>query len=138
ICDGYHVHAAAARIAVRAKGPDGIMAITDGTAGSGMAPGSRARLGGRTILIRPEGAFLEDGTLAGSAWWMGRADRTIVVAFGQSIVGAATMCATAPARDQGLTGVGVLAEGAVADFVILDRGFRVVRTFIDGAQAWPG
>ena len=34
------------------------------------------------------------------------------------------MCATTPARELGLTGFGAIAEGAVADLVVLDRQFR--------------
>ena len=47
ICDGYHVHPAMSRIAIAAKGRERMMAITDGTGGSGLPPGSTARLGGR-------------------------------------------------------------------------------------------
>jgi N-acetylglucosamine-6-phosphate deacetylase len=65
---------------------------------------------------------------------MDRAFRTIVTRFGSTIVEAATMCSTTPARELGLTGFGVIAVGAVADLVVLDRGFRVVRTFIGGEQ----
>ena len=65
---------------------------------------------------------------------MDRAFRTIVTRFGGSLVEAATMCSTTPARELGLTGFGVIAVGAVADLVVLDRGFRVVRTFIGGEQ----
>ena len=37
ICDGYHVHPAMCRVAIAAKGARGVMAITDGTAGTGLA-----------------------------------------------------------------------------------------------------
>jgi N-acetylglucosamine-6-phosphate deacetylase len=132
ICDGYHVHPAMCRMAIAAKGAHGVMAITDGTGASGLPVGSFARLGGQRIQARNEAAFLEDGTLAGSTLTMDRAFRTIVSRFGGSVVEAATMCSTTPARELGLTGFGVLAAGAVADLVVLDRGFRVVRTFIGG------
>jgi N-acetylglucosamine-6-phosphate deacetylase len=52
ICDGYHVHPAMSRIAIAAKGRDRLMAITDGTAGSGLARGATARLGGRLSAFR--------------------------------------------------------------------------------------
>jgi N-acetylglucosamine-6-phosphate deacetylase len=65
---------------------------------------------------------------------MDRAFRTIVSRFASTIVEASTMCSTTPARELGLTGFGVIAVGAVADLVVLDRGFRVVRTFIGGEQ----
>ena len=46
------------------------------------------------------------------------------------------MCATTPARQLGLTGLGALVAGAAADVVLLDRQFRVVRTFIEGEEAF--
>jgi N-acetylglucosamine-6-phosphate deacetylase len=130
ICDGYHVHPAMCRLAMAAKGAHGVMAITDGTSLSGLPVGSVARLGGQRIQARGDAAFLEEGTLAGSTLTMDRAFRTIVTRCGGSLVEAATMCATTPARELGLTGFGVIAAGAMADLVVLDRGFRVVRTFI--------
>jgi N-acetylglucosamine-6-phosphate deacetylase len=67
---------------------------------------------------------------------MDRAFANIVNRFGGSLVDAALMCATNPARALGLTGHGVIAPGAVADLVVLDRGFRVVRTFVGGSQTY--
>ncbi len=136
ICDGYHVHAAMSRIAIASKGVGRVMAITDGTAGSGLAVGASARLGGRRIRVTDQAAILDDGTLAGSTLTMDRAFRTIVTAFGFSVAEAATLCSTTPARELGLTGFGVLVEGGFADVVVLDRNFRVVRTFIDGEQVF--
>jgi N-acetylglucosamine-6-phosphate deacetylase len=52
------------------------------------------------------------------------------------MVDAAALCSTTPARELGLRGFGVLAEGAFADVVVLDRRLRVVRTFIDGQDAY--
>ena len=42
------------------------------------------------------------------------------------------MCATTPARELGLVGHGVLAEGAVADLTVLDPAGDVVQTYIGG------
>ncbi len=136
ICDGHHVHPAMCRLAITAKGVDGVMAITDGTAGSGLSVGSTASLGGRRIRVTEHGAVLDEGTLAGSTLTMDRAFRTIVARFEFSIVEAATLCSMTPARQLGLAGFGFIAEGAVADLVVLDRGFRVVRTFIDGREVY--
>ena len=134
ICDGHHVHPSMCRVAVAAKGPEGVMAITDATSGAGLPSGSRARLGGQSIRITEQAAFLEDGTLAGSTLTMDRAFRNIVTSFGGSLVDAALLCSTSPARALGLSGFGVLADGAVADIVVLDRAFRVRRTFIGGQE----
>jgi N-acetylglucosamine-6-phosphate deacetylase len=136
ICDGYHVHPAMAGMAIAAKGTHRMMGITDGTAGSGLTPGSTARLGGRRIRVTDTAAVLDEGTLAGSTLTMDRAFKTIVTAFGLSIVDAATLCASTPARELGLTGFGVIARDAVADLVVLDRAFRVRHTFIAGEEVY--
>jgi N-acetylglucosamine-6-phosphate deacetylase len=134
ICDGYHVHPSMCRVAVAAKGPDGVMAITDATSGAGLPVGSMARLGGRRITIADRAAFLEDGTLAGSTLTMDRAFRNIVATFGGTLVDASLLCSTTPARALGLSGFGMIADGAAADLVVLDRGFHAVRTFIGGRE----
>ena len=136
ICDGFHVHPAMCRLAIAAKSVDGVMAITDGTAGSGLSSGSLARLGGRTIRVSDQAALLEDGTVAGSTLTMDRAFRNIVTMFDMSITDAAVMCSTTPARAMGLAGFGVIAEGNIADLVVLDRAFRVRRTFIAGETVY--
>lgn len=136
ICDGFHVHPAMSRMAIAAKGVRGVMAITDGTAGSGLPVGTSARLGGQAIEVREQAAFLADGTIAGSTLTMDRAFRTIVSGFEHSVVDAARLCATTPASELGLTGLGLIADGAIADLVVLDRDFRVARTFIDGVEVY--
>jgi N-acetylglucosamine-6-phosphate deacetylase len=137
VCDGVHVHPAVVRMAVAAKGVQGVMAITDGTAGSGLPPGTRASLGGRRITVG-DVARLDDGTIAGSVLTMDRAFANLVGAMGFSLVEAATMCATTPARALGLHGFGAIVPGGFADLVVLDREFRVMATVIDGHVAWRG
>jgi N-acetylglucosamine-6-phosphate deacetylase len=65
----HHVHPAAMRVAIAAKGSARVMAITDGTAGSGLPTGAQAALGGRRITVG-EVARLDDGTSAGSVQTM--------------------------------------------------------------------
>ena len=136
ICDGYHVHSSMSRIAIASKGIGRIMAITDGTAGAGLAVGSNATLGGRRIRVTDQAAILDDGTLAGSTLTMDRAFRTIVTTFNLSVSEASVLCSTTPAKELGLAGFGVLVEGGFADVVILDRQFGVVRTFINGQTVY--
>jgi N-acetylglucosamine-6-phosphate deacetylase len=119
-----------------AKGAHRVMAITDATSAAGLPPGAEARLGGQRIRVRKEAAYLDDGTLAGSTLTADAAFRNVVTLFGGSLVEAATLCSTTPARQVGLTGFGVLADGAAADLVILDSLFRVARTFIAGEEVW--
>lgn len=135
ICDGFHVHPALVKLAVAAKGLDKVMAITDGTAGSGLPIGTRARLGGQTIVVTPRTAELEDGTIAGSVLTMDGALRMLVRAVGMPLVDAARLCATTPAREMGLMDTGVLAPGAAADIVALDHDLRIRQTFVRGSAA---
>lgn len=133
VCDGVHVHPAAIRMAVAAKSPSRVMAITDGTAGSGLATGAKATLGGRPITVG-DAAYLDDGTIAGSVLTMDRAFARLVTQMGFSLVDAALMCSTTPARELQLHGLGVLVPGAIADLVVLDSNLNVVRTFIAGRE----
>ncbi len=132
ICDGFHVHPGLLRAAIAAKRPSRVLAISDGTAASGLPTGGRARLGSRTIVAGPSTALLEDGTVAGSILTMDNAFRLLVGQVGLSPVDAATVCSTTPARELGLVGHGILAPEAVADLVVLDANFTVVQTYIAG------
>jgi N-acetylglucosamine-6-phosphate deacetylase len=135
VCDGVHVHPAMMRVALAAKRPERIMAITDGTAGSGLPRGSRATLGGYPIQVR-DAAYLEDGTIAGSVLTMDRGFAKLVSEVGLSLVDAATVSSTTPARALGLQGFGVIAPGAAADLVVLNRELGVVQTWVAGTLAW--
>jgi N-acetylglucosamine-6-phosphate deacetylase len=135
VCDGMHVHSAMVRIALAAKGTSRIMAITDGTAGAGLPRGSRTTIGGRPIIVG-DLALLEDGTIAGSVLTMDRAFAKLVSAMGLSLVDAAMICATTPARALNLQGLGVIAPGAIADLVVLDRDLNVVHTILAGSVIW--
>ncbi len=139
ICDGFHVHPAVVRMAVAAKGTSQIMAITDGTAASGLdvvARGATATLGGQPLSIGESAAFLADGTLAGSVMTMDRVLSTLVGRMGVPLVDAVTMCATTPARELGLVGHGMVAPGAIADLVVLDARLSVVQTYVGGRLAY--
>jgi len=136
VCDAYHVHPAMVHAALRAKTEARVLAITDGTAASGLAPGSRASLGGRPITARAEAAFLDDGTLAGSVLTMDRAFRVLVERVGVSVETAARLCATNPARALGLADQGRLEPGALADFARLDGALHVRETWVGGEVVW--
>jgi N-acetylglucosamine-6-phosphate deacetylase len=132
ICDAFHVHPAVLRMAVAAKGPSRILAVTDGTAASGLPEGATAALGGRAIVAGRGAAFLADGTTAGSVVTMDRVFRMLVERSGMSLVDAAIMCSTTPARELSLVGYGILAPGAIADFAVLSPSLTVVQTYVGG------
>ena len=135
VCDGVHVHPSMVRVAVAAKSPSRIMAITDATSGAGLVPGAQAALGGRRITIR-DAAYLDDGTLAGSVLTMNRAFALLTSVMGLSVIDAAIVCSTTPARALGLQGFGVISPGAVADLAILAPDLTVTQTWIAGELAF--
>jgi len=132
ICDGHHVHPALVRTAIAAKRPSRVLAITDATAAAGLAVGSRAALGGQPITAGETTAVLADGTIAGSVLTMDRAFQMLVNRVGLSLVDAATVCATTPARELGLVGHGIIAPDAPADLVVLDARLTIVQTYVGG------
>ena len=132
ICDGVHVHPSAVTLAVRAKSPDRVMAITDGTAAAALPAGAAARLGGRRIIAGPLNATLEDGTLAGSIIMMDQAFRMLVNEAGLPLADAARLCASTPAGQLGLTDRGRLSPGFRADIVVLSPRLVVRQTWIGG------
>ena len=135
ICDGFHVHPALMAMAIRLKSPAGIMAITDGTAVSGLPAGARAKLGDQTIVAAERSAVLENGTVAGSVLTMDGAFRTLVTRLHQPLPDAARMCATTPAKAVGLADCGAIAVGKKADLAVLGRDLRVVQTYVAGEPA---
>ena len=135
ICDGVHVHPSLLALAIRTKGTGRVMAITDGTAGSGLPAGSVARLGGRSIRVTDRVAQLADGTLAGSVLTMDCAFRLLVQTLGLSLVEAAALCATTPADQLGRADLGRIRPEAAADLTILSRDLRVEATILAG-QPW--
>ena len=132
ICDGVHVHRDMVRMALAAKGVDRVMAITDGVAVAGLPDGATATLGGRTIRVKGEAAYLADGTLAGSVATMDRVFRFLVKQVGLSVHDAVQLCATTPATELGLKDTGTLAKGAIADLVVMDRDLNVKQTYVGG------
>ncbi len=132
IGDGVHVHPAMVATAVRAKHASRVMAITDGTSLSGLRAGAWGQLGGQTIVAGESAALLRDGTVAGSLATMDRVFQMLVNRTRLSLVEAATVCATTPSREMGLTNYGVIAPEAAADFLVLDESLHVVQTYIAG------
>jgi N-acetylglucosamine-6-phosphate deacetylase len=132
ICDGIHVHPEIVRMAMAVKGAARMMAITDAVAAAGLANGSTASLGGRTIRVRNSAAYLEDGTLAGSVATMDGVFRFLINDVGLSLIDAAQLCATTPAVQLGLTDTGTIAVGAVADLVVMDHDLIVKQTYVAG------
>lgn len=141
IADGVHVHPAVLHLAVRAKGIDGIILVTDAMRGAGM-PDGRYTLGGLDVTVRGGEARLAGGNLAGSTLTLERAVANIMAATGLALHEALPMATASPARVLGLDDRrGALAPGYDADLIALGPGLRVDLTMVGGeivhrAEEW--
>lgn len=136
IADGVHVADASARIALRCKGPDRLMLVTDAMppVGTDMAT---FELLGETVDVANGICRDRRGALAGSCLDMAMAVRRMMAMTGCDLVAAATMAASTPARFLGLERErGAIRPGLAADFAILDRDLRPVATITGGLTAW--
>jgi N-acetylglucosamine-6-phosphate deacetylase len=140
IADGAHLHDGMLGFLARAA-PGRTALVTDAIAAAGMPDGSY-QLGGQPVVVAGRVARLatpdgRPGTIAGSTLTMDAALRRAVGA-GVSLVEAARMAATTPARVLGLAGDrGALAPGRRADLVELDPDLRVVRVMRAGTWVGP-
>jgi N-acetylglucosamine-6-phosphate deacetylase len=133
IADGFHVHDAALRIALRAHPHDRFVLVTDAMPCVGIDTDS-FELHGRRILVEGGRCLGEDGTLAGSTLDMAGAFRNIVTRVGASHADAAVMAAGAPAAFLRLAHErGAIAPGLRADFVHLDAGLQPKACWIGGS-----
>lgn len=134
IADGFHVHDAALRIAMRARPLDRFVLVTDAMPCVG-ADVDSFELHGRTIRVEDGSCLGADGTLAGSALDMAGAFRHAVTRLGLSNGEAAAMAATSPAAFLGLSqDRGALTPGLRADWVCLSHDLQPAGTWIAGAQ----
>lgn len=131
IADGVHLHPAVLRTAMRAK-PGRSVLVTDAMAAAAAADGDY-RLGQMAVEVREGVARLAGrGAIAGSTLTMDAAVRYCVHVAGIDLQDAIEAATATPARILGLTDVGALAPGRLADLVVLDDGLRVHRVMRRG------
>ena len=134
IVDGLHVHPAALRVALLARGVDGAMLVTDAMPPVG-GQMCRFTLMDQDIAVVDGTCRGPDGTLAGSALSMSQALRNAMDMMGCDIVTASRMASGNPARFLRLDDeTGAIAPGLRADLVHLDEAREVRATWIAGAR----
>jgi len=133
IPDGVHVHPAILRLAVTARGRDGIILVTDKVA-LAQTSGTEKNVGRARATIRDGAARLDDGTLAGSIISMLDGVRIMIEKAGVSVGDAAVMAATNPAMLVGANDRGRVQAGARADLIVLSRALELKSVFIGGRE----
>lgn len=137
IADMVHVHPAIVTLAMRAKGFDKIVLITDAEAGAGMEPGTYT-IGDHTLQVTSSGVYLKDGTLAGSVLTMNKALYNCVHVLGISLADAWPMTSFNAAKQIGLDHTkGKLAVGYDADIAVLNPAdYSVEMTLCSGQMVY--
>lgn len=131
IPDGVHAHPAMVRLAIRAKGVDGIAIVSDMMTATGLGPGDYS-LGGQTVSVTESTARLADGILAGSVITMDRAVRNLVEWGGVSSAEALHMATAIPAHTLGDATRGRLVAGTRADLTFWSADLHVTGVIVGG------
>jgi N-acetylglucosamine-6-phosphate deacetylase len=132
IVDGHHVAPASLRIALKAKGADKLMLVTDAMPSVGAADKSFL-LQGRSITVVDGVCVDEKGVMAGADLDMAGAVRNAVALLGVDLPTAIRMASHVPASFLGLGGeLGRLAPGYRADLVRLTDKVEVAQSWISG------
>ena len=137
ICDGRHIPEHCMKLALKIKGADKVLGITDATrlACTDAKEGKLGSLRNGTRVIVDDGvAKLPDMTsYAGSICTMDRALRVVCADYGIDPVTAAKMLSTNPARHVGLENVlGAIEVGKQADLVVVAPDFSVKKVIKSG------
>ena len=131
IADGIHVRPEVIRIFARSKGRERILLVTDAISATGMPDGSY-NLGTERVLVQDGTCRDKEGRLAGSTLTQDAALRNFVAFSGMRMDDAVFGLTLNPARALKLEGRGSIESGAHADLVVLDAGFRVMKTMVEG------
>jgi N-acetylglucosamine-6-phosphate deacetylase len=132
IVDGVHVHPAALRIALAARGPEGAMLVTDAMPTVGSAS-KTFMLGDQLITAVGSACRAADGTLAGSNLDMATAYANAIRLLGATPFTASQMASENPAAFLRMNRErGALVPGLRADLVHLNDQFDLTRVWIAG------
>ncbi len=132
ICDFLHVASDAVKIALRCKGKDKIVLITDSIVTAGLDDGNYFS-GALPVIVKDSVARVENGALAGSSLRINRALGNVVETLGVPVTDAMLGVTKNPAEALGLyDSIGSIDVGKRAHLTVLDEKFNVVMTIVDG------
>lgn len=135
IPDGIHSHPATVRLALKTRGVDGIVIVSDMMAACGLGPGTYP-LGTMQVTVTEDSARLADGTLAGSILTMDQALRNLVDWSECTPAEAIHMMTAVPARLLDDPTRGRLVVGARADITTWNNELQPTHTMVGGNMLW--
>jgi N-acetylglucosamine-6-phosphate deacetylase len=138
VADNVHVHPAAMRLLAKAKGPDGVVLVSDAVRATGLPEGAYT-VGDQPAFSMDGAIRLADGTLAGSVLTLDRALHNLQAATGRPLTELWPAASRNAAQAIGVDDAkGTLEPGKDADLVLLDPALKVVVTVAEGAVVHGG
>jgi N-acetylglucosamine-6-phosphate deacetylase len=132
ICDLVHVHPAAVKLLVKARGAGKVILVTDCMSAGGLRDG-QYMLGELEVFVKDGVCRLPDGVLAGSTAKLIDCVRNMHETVGIPLADAVTMATATPARALGLFDeIGSLDTGKRADIIAIDDNYNVRFVMVDG------
>jgi N-acetylglucosamine-6-phosphate deacetylase len=143
IVDGIHLPASFLKVALRAKGLERSVLVTDASSPAGAKPG-RYALGEQTVILTEDNRVVlsDQDKLAGSALRMDHGIQNLMKLAGMSLPDAVRMATVNPARVGAVPGrTNGLATGDRADFVLFrfdpeTHGIQVAATYVSGRRVY--
>lgn len=137
ICDGHHVHPAAADILIQAKTPEKTALITDCMRAGGMPEGDYT-LGEFPVDVKNGAARLtSNGSLAGSILQLFDGVKNVVDWEIATVEEAIKMASFVPAQSVKIEDrCGSIQSGLAADFLVIRPDMTLLETYLDGHSAY--
>lgn len=132
ITDLIHLHPAAIDMAIRAKGVERSILITDAISATGL-PDGEYELGGQEIVVEGGTSRIkETGRLAGSTLTMDDAIKNVYSELDYGLTDVVRMATLNPATVIGYSNKGRLNPGCSGDIAVLDSELNVLATVVEG------
>ena len=137
ICDGHHVHPAAAEVLIKAKTPECVALVTDCMRAGGMPEGDYT-LGEFSVEVKNGAARLkENGSLAGSILKLLDAVKNICDWDIATVEEAIRMASIVPAKSCHIDDCcGSLQAGHDADSLVIDSQLNLHETYLNGISVY--
>lgn len=132
IYDRIHLHDGAVLIALKTKGADNIISVSDAMRASGLEDGMY-ELGGQRVTVNMGAARLESGNLAGSTLNLRNAVYNMVHFLNIPMQDAVKMATLSPAKAIGVdSNKGSIEIGKDADLLFLDNDINILSVMVGG------
>lgn len=136
IYDRIHLHDIAVKMALKMKGPDKIVLVSDAMRAAGLEDGDY-ELGGQKVIVKDGAARLENGNLAGSTLNLRDAVYNAINNLNLSIVDSIRMASLSPAKAIGIDKYkGSIEIGKDADLLLIDEKINISATIVGGNPIW--